>query len=307
MGRHDQTTSPPGSPLKAEIDMFLGDRLVRGLSPRTIQYYRAELGLWQSWMAAQGWSTLTQVTPAALRCWLVHLSTKRNRGGVHASYRALRAFMRWLWLEYELTSRNPIELVQPARPRQEPLEPLALEDLRKLLTTCDRQSWQGCRDRALLLALLDTGCRASELLSLNVEDVDMSTGAVHVRHGKGARSRITFLGIRSRRELHHYLRQRHEATPDAPLWVTSQGLRLTYEGLRSMVRRHAAAVGMEVPSLHSFRRAFALTSLRNGVDIYSLQRLMGHADLTMLQRYLKQSDEDLMDAHRRTGPVDNAL
>ena len=72
------------------------------------------------------------------------------------------------------------------------------------------------------------------------------------------------------------------------------------------MRRRASQVGIETPSLHSFRRAFALNMLRAGVDIFSLQKLMGHADLQVLRRYLAQTDEDTLEAHRRGGQVDNA-
>ncbi|NLD74867.1 MAG: site-specific integrase, partial [Chloroflexi bacterium] len=82
---------------------------------------------------------------------------------------------------------------------------------------------------------------------------------------------------------------------------------LRYESLRDIVRRRAEQAGVEPPTLHSFRRAFALLSLRNGVDVYSLQRLMGHADLTVLRRYLAQTTEDVQNAHRQSGPVDHLL
>ena len=159
----------------------------------------------------------------------------------------------------------------------------------------------------MLLALLDTGCRASEFLSLNVGDADVASGAVLVRQGKGSKQRITFLGARSRRATRRYLRYREAILEDEPLWVSHRGKRMTYGGLRSVVRRRAELAGIPAPSLHSFRRAFATNSLRNGVDVYSLQRLMGHADLTMLRRYLKHTEADLREAHRKAGPVDNML
>ena len=173
--------------------------------------------------------------------------------------------------------------------------------------TCDGQSFTGCRDRALLLALLDTGCRASEFLALNIGDVNLADGRVMVRHGKGGKGRVTFLGLKSRRALRSYLRYRSDRSEAEPLWVTPQQTRLTYDGLRSMVRRRAACAGVADPSLHSFRRGFAITSLRNGVDVFSLQRLMGHSDLSILRRYLTQTDADLEQAHRKAGPVDNTL
>ena len=73
------------------------------------------------------------------------------------------------------------------------------------------------------------------------------------------------------------------------------------------MKRRASLADVPAPSLHSFRRAFALECLRNGMDIYSLQHLMGHADLQILRRYLAQTDQDTEVAHRRGGPVDNAF
>ena len=297
----------PEWPLLAVIAGFLSDRQVRNLSPRTIQFYRCELGLWCRWLVEQGATNTVAITPDLLRRWLLHLGQTRNAGGVHASYRALRAFLRWTWEENEIEVRNPIGRVKAPKLSQDPLEPLSIAVLKALLRTCSRASFTGSRDRAMLMALLDTGCRASEFLSLNVGDVDLVTGAVAVRHGKGGRPRLTFVGARSRRALRHYLGYRPHLSADAPLWATTQGAQLTYHGLRNMVRRRARRAGVSTPTLHSFRRAFALSSLRNGVDVYSLQRLMGHTDLSMLRRYLRQTDADLREAHRKAGPVDNVL
>ena len=283
------------------------DRQSRGLSGRTVEFYACELGLWNNWMAQQGATAIADVTPQLLRQWLLHLTETRNVGGVHASYRSLKTFLYWVWEENDLTPPNPISKVRAAKPSQEPLAPLSLEDLKVLLGACDGSGYTGVRDRALFLALLDTGCRATEFLSLNIGDVNLASGAVAVRHGKGNKPRVTFLGIKSRQAIRRYLRTRRDATPDAPLWTTSQELRLTCCGLRSILRRRAGAAGMTMPTPHSFRRAFAISSLRNGVDVYSLQRLMGHADLTILRRYLRQTDEDLQEAHRRGGPVDHLL
>jgi len=82
--------------------------------------------------------------------------------------------------------------------------------------------------------------------------------------------------------------------------------RLVYDGLRSILTRRAQEAGVEEPALHDFRRAFALSMLRNGMDIFTLAKLMGHEGISVLQRYLKQTNLDTEEAHRRAGPVDNA-
>jgi site-specific recombinase XerD len=174
-----------------------------------------------------------------------------------------------------------------------------------MMATCDRRTFTGDRDRALLLALLDTGCRASESVALDVQDVNMTTGAVIIRSGKGGKFRTAFMGASTRREVLRYLR--HGTENAGPLWVTPEGGRLTYAGLRSIVRRRARAAGLSVPSLHSFRRAFALGMLKGGADILSISRLLGHADLSLLQRYIRQMVDDLAAVHRRAGPVDKLL
>ena len=156
-------------------------------------------------------------------------------------------------------------------------------------------------------SVLDTRCRASEFVALRLGDAKVSTGVVIVRHGKGQKQRVVFLGVNSRRALTRYLRYRHDAEPNHPLWVTTYGARLKYSGLRQIIRRRAAVANVDQPSLHSFRRAFALLSLRGDMDIYSLQKLMGHSDLSVLRRYLAQTEDDLADAHRRAGPVDHLL
>jgi len=294
-------------PLQAEVVALLIDKEAQGLSARTIQLYRAELGYFCAYLQDQGMHNLLDVTSTTIRRWLLHLAKRPTPGGVHVSYRVLKTFFRWCWLEYEIDSTNPIARVRRPKVPAKTLPPLSLDVLTAMLDACSHKTFTGCRDRAILLALLHTGCRASEFVSLDVGDVDLASGAVWVREAKGGKSRVTFLGAKSRRELVRFLRRRQDVTPGVPLWVTVKGERLAYWGLRQIIRRRAEKAGVPVPSLHSFGRAFALYALRNGTDICSLQRLMGHSDLTVLRRYLKQTEADLQEAHRTAGPADNLL
>jgi integrase/recombinase XerD len=197
--------------------------------------------------------------------------------------------------------------VQAPRLSQDPLPPVSLDDLRQMLATCEPRTLLGDRDRAVLLCLLDSGCRASEFLTLNTSDVDLASGAIAIRHGKGGKSRVTFLGAKARKALLAYLRHRGNPATDAPWWVTAEGTRLEYNGLRAVVQKRARLAGVKPPALHAFRRAFAIGALRAGVDLVSLQRLLGHADLTVIQRYLRQTQDDLRAAHAKGSPVDRLL
>ena len=291
-----------------DMAAFLVDRQARGHSPGTVQFYKKKLAYWRRMFTDYGVADVPTITPTHIRRGLLTLTDEgHNAGGVHACWRALRTFLRWYEDEEEPDNwRNPISKVKLPAPKENPLPPVALPDLGAMLATCTGKTLPNLRDKAVLLALLDTGCRASEFVALDVIDLDTTSGAVAVQRGKGGKSRTVFLGAKSRRAVLSYLRKRRH--PEAgPLWVTVTGGRLTYSGLRQIVRRRAVAADVPMPSLHSFRRAFALACLRNGVGLVSLQRMLGHADLSVIRRYLAQTTEDLQEAHRKGGPVDRLL
>ena len=200
--------------------------------------------------------------------------------------------------------KNPMMKVKAPKVVLDPLEPISIQDVRDLINTCQRGNLIGERDRALFLFLLDTGARAQEACNMNIKDVDLNSGAVMIKYGKGGKTRRVFIGRKTRRAMHAYLRLRHDSCP--ALFVSKDEKRLTYNGLRQLLERGAKRANLSnKPELHGFRRALALNMLRSGVDIFVLQRLMGHADLQVLRRYLAQNDEDNQLAHMRGSPVDN--
>lgn len=291
--------------LETWIEAFLIDRKAQNMTPGTLYFYRAKLQLFARFCETRAITHIDQLTPDDLRRYMLHLQdTGHNPGGCHCAYRAIKTFLRWFEEETEPGPewRNPIKKVKPPKNTPEQLDPLSMETFELLTSVCGN-NFTGRRDLALMHFLLDTGARATECLSINLADVNPITGEVRILLGKGRKFRKVYLGKKTRRALRHYLKMRKDDSP--ALWVGDEGERWSYDGMRSMFRRRADLAGIPAPTPHSFRRAFALTCLRNGMDIYSLQELMGHADLQVLRRYLKQSDEDLQAAHQRSGPVDH--
>ena len=293
--------------LARDLAAFLLAGQAKNLSPRTLRSYRDELAAWRDWLETEQVASVEAISPDHIRRWLIALSAYRNGGGMHASFRVIRAFLNWSWREYDIESPNPIDKVDAPKRGDQLLEPLPIEDLRALLRTCETRTFTDLRDRALLMALLDTGARASEFLALNVGDVSLGDGSIAIRHGKGNKGRYVFLSDKSRLALLRYLRERPPYSDLSPLWATWEGARLSMGGLRGILRRRAERAGCATPGPHAFRRAFALLSLRQGIDVISLQRLMGHSDQSVLQRYLKQDKLDLQIAHRRAGLLDRLL
>jgi len=286
-------------PLLRDLDVqaFLNDCQVRNLAPTTLAIYRRHLGDLASWLR----KPLSEASIDDLRAYFLALRERRNPGGQHQAFRTLRAFYRWLEAE-GIIAASPMRRLKPPRVPEKTLDPVPLEHVQALLKTCEGKRLTDLRDTALILALVDTGARANELLSVNLADVDPSSGTVFLRETKGKRPRAVFLGKRALRALLRYLKAR--GGTEGALWLSEDGTRLTYWGLRQILRRRAKKAGVPAPSPHAFRRLFALQSLRSGLDVISLQRLLGHRDLSVIQRYLKQTVDDLREAHNRHSPGD---
>ena len=284
---------------------FLKAKKIEGLSPNTIRIYEQQLKHFLTFCDGQMLEQVSQITASDIRNFLLWLGEDgHNPGGQHVAYRILKTFLRWYDIEAEPDNwRNPITKVKAPRLIGEPLEPVELDDVRAMVGTCD-ETFLGKRNRAILLFLLDTGLRARELLSTQLDDINLITGNVLLRRGKGGKPRTVFIGKETKKALRAYLRERDDGLDYT--WVTDdQKKRLAYGGLRALLERHAKLAGIVTPSAHAFRRAFAITMLRNGADLVTLARLMGDSNLKVLQRYLKQLPEDLQEAHRLAGPVDN--
>jgi site-specific recombinase XerD len=171
-----------------------------------------------------------------------------------------------------------------------------------MIGACERTRY-GLRNKTILLMLIDTGIRVSELCSLNVEDVCIETGEVTIRHGKGDKPRSVFLGVKTRRELVKYLRiiQRND---NAPLFLGKTSLeRITRRGVASMLEAVAKTACVPIPTPHDFRRAFTRSALEN-MDVITVSRLLGHSSTQVVWRYFYQQNDDLRRAHEKASPAD---
>ncbi|RME84391.1 MAG: hypothetical protein D6775_05625, partial [Caldilineae bacterium] len=261
--------------LTQALDAFVLDCRARRLSPRTVEFYQQKLSRFLKWCEERDCLTLADITTARLRAFLVWLQEQgHSPGGQHAYARALRAWFYFLTAEGAI-SESPMQRVKmPKVPKIPPLG-LSVHEVKDLLDAADIE-----RDKAMILCLVDTGARLSEFAALNVGDVDMSTGAVTLRKTKGGKTRIVYLGHGALRVLRRYLRRRQDlVTPDSPLWVSlhrpQEGRRLGTSGIRLALRRIGLRAGVRHHNPHTFRRTFAIWSLRAGMNIYALRELMG--------------------------------
>src|SRR5450759_3723769 len=169
------------------LEAFLIDRKAAGVAQGTLRFYRQKIKLFTDYCDALTVKQISQITPSFLRQYLLYLEESgHNAGGRHAAFRLLRAF--FLWYEDEVEPQgwsNPIRKVKAPRVPMEPLEPVPFETVAQMVKVCKRGSFTGDRDAAILFCLLDTGARANEFLSVNIEDVNQARGDILIRQGKG--------------------------------------------------------------------------------------------------------------------------
>ena len=214
----------------------------------------------------------------------------------------LRTFFRWVVEEGGLEV-SPLERIPVPVDRADIVEPFTTEQVNSLLAAAKR-SRHARRDEALLLFLLDTGVRASELCALRLSDVDMSQKRATVM-GKGHKSRPVYFGRTTARALWSYLKE-DERTPEDPLFVSERGEALTRSGLLQLIERLGgeAQIRSARCSPHTFRHTFAVSFLRNGGNQFTLMQLLGHTNLQMTARYVKLAQADVENQHRQYSPVE---
>jgi integrase/recombinase XerD len=288
------------------------------LRPATVEVYRWALARFAAFAADSNVVDLDQVTPDVVQAFLRREGQSLSRASLVNLWAGLSAF--WTWAEQALGASHPIrgKVKRPKLPSTQPL-PYSEDEVRRMLEACEWNSAWGnapqvksrrataLRDRAMLLVMVDTGLRASEVCGLLVGDYDRSTGRLLVRDGKGGKERAVFAGATARAAVWRYLVERRKegaAGPDDPLFTTSSGRALTRSNLLHMVQRLASRAGVGDANLHRFRHTFAVTFLRNGGNIYALQALLGHHDLDMVRQYLRLVEADVQAAAKSASPAD---
>jgi tyrosine recombinase XerC len=295
--------------MQSEIEAFLAyRRSARNSAERTLKAYRADLLQFAAFLQTQK-RLLATTDLAILRAFLASLQPKQYARTTLARKQAsLRAFFRWAKRNGYLSSDPTRGLFAPRQRRSLP-KFLRAEEIEALMRAPDR-SPAGLRDRALLEMLYASGIRAGEVVGLNMEDVDLETGELRVRKGKGNRERIALLGHAATEALQEYLQQgRRQLAAKAvrgtshALLLNKYGERLSDRGVRRTFDKYVAATGARLKiTPHILRHTFATHLLENGADLRSVQELLGHANLATTQLYTHVTTERLKTAYDSAHP-----
>jgi len=240
-----------------------------------------------------------------------HKSEPLSPATVQGYVRTLRVFFSWVVRE-EYLGTNPMLKIPTPRATIKIVNTFSNEQISTLCDLCYRSNGTGYRDLSIFLFLLDSGLRVSELIGLDLDDVDLAGGCVRVRHGKGDKERIVPIGSLVQKTLWKYVNyHRHKPLTGrvVRLFLSDYGLPLTKSGVQQMLRRYGKRAGITGVrcSPHTFRHTFAKNYLLNGGDIFSLQKILGHSSLASVRVYLNLFAADVKKQHQRFSPVDNMV
>jgi integrase/recombinase XerD len=266
-----------------------------------------------------GDSEFSAISTRQIRRYLDWLHDEKglSKRTVYDSWIALSSL--WTWANAELRTDHVIrgKINEPSFTEKE-IDPFSREEIKALIDAIDYSNeWESrkgkkavskrptaARDRAIVATLLDSGIRASELCALIIADYDQKRGRLNIRHGKGDKQRFVFLGDRSRKAIWKYMAERPDAKTKEPLFATQTGNHLDRNNLRHLLQNIAERADVENVHPHRFRHTFAIMFLRNGGNVFELQKILGHENLKTVQRYAKLAEIDLEMARDRS-PVDN--
>ena len=280
----------------------------RNVSGNTVSAYRTDLESFVSFLCNDYFTLgrdqldFRKVDNLTIRSYLAHLARRKlSRSSTARHLSALRTFFRFLMREGAVDA-NPARVV--ATPKREKHLPSVMQpaDIATLLEQPDVTTPLGLRDRAFLELLYGSGLRISELVGIDLDDIEVRARLVKVK-GKGSKERIVPFGSKAEEALRAYLPVRHAPPDENALFVNYKGERITARSVRRLFDKYVRAAALRAGiSPHTMRHSFATHLLNAGADLRGIQELLGHASLSTTQKYTHLNDFELLKVYRKSHP-----
>lgn len=278
----------------------------RGLAKNTLESYGRDLKQFQNYMNDLNLEVEKDSNENMIQEYLKSLQTKgRAVSTISRNIAAIKAFYQYLVKENYLENDPSQSLDTPKVEKKLP-KILSVHEVEELLKQPEIKSSGGLRDKAMLELLYATGIRVSELIALNISDINLDMGYVKC-YGKGSKNRIVPLGSIAVKAVHDYIikgRMKVVRTYDEPaLFVNHHGGRLTRQGFWKIIKKYAQEAGITKDiTPHTLRHSFATHLLENGADLRSVQEMLGHADISTTQLYTQIVKNPLKEVYDKSHP-----
>ncbi|PYI55015.1 site-specific tyrosine recombinase XerD [Paenibacillus flagellatus] len=279
----------------------------RGLARNTLESYERDLNHYLAFIESLGVVSLGDTSKSTIVQYLLRLKQLgRAPATVSRNIVSIRAFYQFLLREKLIALDPSVDMEAPKLEKRLP-KVLSVEEVGRLLEAPEPSGAGGMRDKAMLELLYATGIRVSELISLNVDNLNLEMGFVRCT-GKASRERIIPLGRIAVRWLGDYIgtmrpQLLRRSKPEEALFVNHLGTRLTRQGFWKIVKRYAREANIDAEiTPHTLRHSFATHLLENGADLRAVQEMLGHADISTTQIYTHVTKSRMKEIYDRTHP-----
>lgn len=287
-----------------DFEIYLQEE--KKMASNTIEAYKRDIYSFMSFMEERGVSQPEETSNADVVAYLMRLKQEgKAKATVNRKLASIRTWFAYL-MEKGSVKKNPaLDIKSPKIERKE-IAYLSVEEINRLMATPD-ESPKGIRDRAILELMYATGIRASELITLEIDDVNVRMGFVTC-NGENMKARIIPIGRMGRQAMEAYLYDcREEILTRHPeeraLFVNYIGNPITRQGLWKIIKEYGELAELSQPlTPQVLRNSFAVHMLQNGADLKSLQELLGHEDISATQIYLSVTKNRIKDVYDRTHP-----
>ncbi|WP_035855877.1 site-specific tyrosine recombinase XerD [Jeotgalicoccus marinus] len=291
---------------KTHIDEYLRYlKIEKGLSDASISSYNQDLKKYSQFLEDQNVTRVESITAETLVTFLQFLTSEnKSAKTIRRMQSTLKNFHQFLQIE-RITENNPALRLQT--PKEEKALPvvLTIEEMERLLQSPD-QTTQDIRDNAMMELLYASGLRVSELINLNISDLNLEMGFIHV-YGKGEKERIVPTTEYVAKKLTNYIKNyRLKLLKDEnidTLFLTNRGKGFTRQGLWKTIKKYVRDSGIDKNiTPHTFRHSFATHLIENGADLRAVQEMLGHSDISTTQIYTQISAGKIREMYKQFHP-----
>ncbi len=278
----------------------------RGLSQNTIVSYRTDLKNYFDFLSRYQKKPGGEEDRENVRAYFYHLQmTGSSPATISRRMAAIRAFYGYL-VAAGLLKKNPLAVMESPRPVRRLPHVLSVGEVERLLSQPKGRDPASLRDRAIIELLYATGLRVSEVISLNLGDINLENGFLRCM-GKGSKERLVPVGEVALKALEEYLKKgRSRLTgrkSTSALFLNQHGRRLTRQGVWKILKKYAGLAGIKTKlTPHTIRHSFATHLLECGADLRSVQEMLGHSDISTTQIYTHLTAKRLKEVYSRTHP-----
>ncbi|MBM7614027.1 site-specific tyrosine recombinase XerD [Alkaliphilus hydrothermalis] len=275
------------------------------LSANTLESYKRDIRQYTTYLEENNISCLTNTNKTTVITYLIYLQNKGKAAStISRNIASIRCFYQFLLINNLVNQDPTINLESPKAEKKAP-SILTLKEIDMLLSQPEVSNLKGVRDKAMLELLYATGIRVSELISLNIDDINVEMG--YIKCSTGTKERVIPIGSVALEVLQIYIEEYRSSfirvKEEASLFLNCHGNRLTRQGFWKIIKAYTKKANIDKSiTPHTLRHSFATHLIQNGADLKSVQEMLGHSDISTTQVYMNLTKNKIKDVYKKAHP-----